>query len=573
MKTAFIILALGAFVAGCGLQAVDPCANVKGACVALQLDSSPTVAAFDSLSLHVAGTGVATEDDSITEKGRTVTLPAAVAVVLDGLIQGDAAVTFTVTVMRGGQIEGVGDASATVSTGQHQTIHIAFTASTETTGDDMGLDNDGGGDCAPGTHNCGSACVDSTSVNHCGSSCSPCPVPANATAATCDGASCGLTCLAGFHICNGACVSNSDPNSCGTSCTPCTAPSGGTGSCDGSSCGGSCPPGQQLCAGACIPSGMVCSGTCPAGTHNCSGLCAMNNSVNSCGTSCTACSVPNGATMAACDGTNCGFTCDANHTRCNGGCIPLSACCTDSDCSNAAGHKCVSGACGCASAIDCSPLQACTGGHCAASCDANHPCSSGCCSNGQCVSACPVKQACGSTGQCSTTCDATHSCNTGCCSNGQCANGTDVSACGSSGQCSVCSNPAPYCDSVSCGHQVWSGGFGPSNFDAITVMSPNLLRFTYNGAYVGSVTVKGGNLSGGFSCSSGSWVNQDVSASGPTLTFHCSSAPNNEVVGGAITFSNATLSASFSGGTSPMTTVSTSGTNASNWSGCQVTLN
>ena len=171
--------------------------------------------------------------------------------------------------------------------------------------DDMGTaDTDGGdgGTCDPGFHSCGGSCVDDRSLDSCGTSCTACPVTANATAATCDGTSCGLQCDTGYHICSGGCVSGTSAQSCNMSCTPCTAPIGGSATCDGTSCGGSCPSGQKLCLGACIAMSTACSGSCPSGTHDCSGNCFDDTSVNSCGTSCTPCPVPANATMATCGG-------------------------------------------------------------------------------------------------------------------------------------------------------------------------------------------------------------------------------------------------------------------------------
>ena len=200
--------------------------------------------------------------------------------------------------------------------------------------DDMGTSMGDGGDntCEPGTHSCGGACVDDRSVDHCATSCTACPVTANASAATCDGTSCGLQCNSGFHLCSGACVDSTSANSCNMSCTPCTPPTGGTATCDGTSCNGSCPSGQKLCFGMCIPNGMACNGSCPGGTHECNGNCFDDTSVNSCGTSCTPCPVPANATMATCSNRTCGFVCNSGYKQCGSSCIPSTGCCMNSDC-------------------------------------------------------------------------------------------------------------------------------------------------------------------------------------------------------------------------------------------------
>jgi hypothetical protein len=44
-------------------------------------------------------------------------------------------------------------------------------------------------------------CLDDDSPASCGASCTPCPVPAHADAATCDGISCGVVCSAGYTLC------------------------------------------------------------------------------------------------------------------------------------------------------------------------------------------------------------------------------------------------------------------------------------------------------------------------------------------------------------------------------------
>jgi hypothetical protein len=53
--------------------------------------------------------------------------------------------------------------------------------------------------CPAGTHACGETCSSNLSVSSCGTSCTPCPVPSNATA-TCDGTSCGVACPNGYRL-------------------------------------------------------------------------------------------------------------------------------------------------------------------------------------------------------------------------------------------------------------------------------------------------------------------------------------------------------------------------------------
>ena len=59
--------------------------------------------------------------------------------------------------------------------------------------------------CASGTHICGNACASNLSTDSCGTSCTACVPPANATA-TCDGNACGFIC-------------NQDHPNCGVECT------------------------------------------------------------------------------------------------------------------------------------------------------------------------------------------------------------------------------------------------------------------------------------------------------------------------------------------------------------------
>ncbi|HEY3358259.1 MAG TPA: kelch repeat-containing protein [Polyangia bacterium] len=158
--------------------------------------------------------------------------------------------------------------------------------------------------CASGKHPCGGNCVADTDPAHCGSSCSPCPAPAGATA-TCDGRTCGLACPTGSHACGGACVASADVAHCGSSCTPCPVPTGAFATCNGVSCGVGCATGY----------------------HPCGGACADNTDVATCGASCTPCPTPaNG--QATCTSAGCGVSCDGGYLPCMGACVPQSQGCT-----------------------------------------------------------------------------------------------------------------------------------------------------------------------------------------------------------------------------------------------------
>lgn len=112
--------------------------------------------------------------------------------------------------------------------------------------------------CDSGFHECGGECVSDNAVATCGTRCSPCPTPDNATP-TCDGTSCGFTCNTGFHACSGQCVPDNSVT-CGTSCSPCTPPANATSTCHGTTCGYTCDPGYLKCSGSCCRATAVTAG-------------------------------------------------------------------------------------------------------------------------------------------------------------------------------------------------------------------------------------------------------------------------------------------------------------------------
>ena len=79
----------------------------------------------------------------------------------------------------------------------------------------------------PQTHECNGNCFDDTSVNSCGTSCTPCPVPANATIATCASGSCDFVCKNGYRKCGSTCIPTT--GCCVTA--DCPQPANGTATC------------------------------------------------------------------------------------------------------------------------------------------------------------------------------------------------------------------------------------------------------------------------------------------------------------------------------------------------------
>lgn len=126
--------------------------------------------------------------------------------------------------------------------------------------------------CPAGKNPCNGICVDSQSLNACGSACKACPTVAHGTT-TCDGTKCNTQCETAYHLCGDECSPDTDSQHCGTACTACPKPSGGQAACVDSKCEASCPSGMIPCAGACIPAEQQCMGTCQPGQKPCGSLC------------------------------------------------------------------------------------------------------------------------------------------------------------------------------------------------------------------------------------------------------------------------------------------------------------
>lgn len=217
--------------------------------------------------------------------------------------------------------------------------------------------------CPPGFHACRGNCVSDASVETCGASCEPCLAPEGA-APTCDGQACGFECASRHHLCAGVCVL-AGVQSCGEGCVDCTKVSvdNGRPSCRAGACVPFCDRGFHECNGRCVSnaspescgssctacpgapnasavcrSGGRCAIECDPGFHDCSGYrraehdrldpdvieasthCVDDDSVNTCGRSCTPCPTPeNGRPL--CVDQRCGVACDPGFHDCGGRCV------------------------------------------------------------------------------------------------------------------------------------------------------------------------------------------------------------------------------------------------------------
>lgn len=117
-----------------------------------------------------------------------------------------------------------------------------------------------------------------------------------------------MTCLTGFHKCNGVCVADDGVDHCGASCTAC--PLGIEGS-------------ERSCTRAGPTSPYVCGSTCPLGTNTCpstgtANVCAPADYTLACGPSCSVCTGPPGQRGVCASNGLCTSDCI---TRCGGVCV------------------------------------------------------------------------------------------------------------------------------------------------------------------------------------------------------------------------------------------------------------
>ena len=193
--------------------------------------------------------------------------------------------------------------------------------------------------CASKFHACGMGagmtCADDTSTASCGSSCAPCTgAPAGAmetcTAATDAGAyACGWSCTSPLSACGSSCVNlQSDGDNCGACGNKCsTQVTNATDTCQGGACHLACNAGYHMCT---LKSGSACSD---------------DTSPQSCGSSCTPCTPPAGATATCVSSAGayaCSFACNTGLTQCGSTCVDFMA---DVNNCGACGHACGPGTC------------------------------------------------------------------------------------------------------------------------------------------------------------------------------------------------------------------------------------
>src|SRR5207237_126134 len=133
------------------------------------------------------------------------------------------------------------------------------------------------------------------SANSCGMSCTPCPVPQNATKALCTSGVCDVQCIANYKKCgtvNPTCIPQA---ACCTS-ADCAQPTGGTSMCNANN--------------QCVP---MCNSVSNTLCNN-NTMCLPITNTTSCGPSCASCGAPTNG-VATCDGNSCGFNCKSGYVK------------------------------------------------------------------------------------------------------------------------------------------------------------------------------------------------------------------------------------------------------------------
>jgi hypothetical protein len=105
-------------------------------------------------------------------------------------------------------------------------------------------------------------------------------------------------------------ICNSGYHLCGSTCALNTSVS---------TCGTSCSACPIPANGTATCDGTSCGSTCNTGYHSCSGVCSSNTSVNSCGASCTPCPTASNGTTSCLSNGSCNLACNAGYLQCQGG--------------------------------------------------------------------------------------------------------------------------------------------------------------------------------------------------------------------------------------------------------------
>ncbi|MBI5544626.1 MAG: choice-of-anchor D domain-containing protein, partial [Deltaproteobacteria bacterium] len=279
-----------------------------------------------------------------------------------------------------------------------------------------------------------------------------------ACALGCDAAtgSCKTGCDSGKHVCNGACVDSSSLATCGTSCTPCPTDAHGTATCNGTQCGMQCATGWQSngvgCSdiNECVTNNGGCHAHATCTNTPGSRTCACNQGYTGDGFSCT----------SPCDGMTCNSppTCFMAGACVNGSCQydpTVGASCNDGNACTEQDMCLSSGVCaGTLKTCANPPPSICKGAQTMTTYSSIGTCGAG----GVCsYSASDVSCALGcdsATGKCKTGCDAgKHLCN------GACVDNSSVATCGTS-SCTPCpTDPhgTATCNGTQCGMLCASG--------------------------------------------------------------------------------------------------------------------
>jgi hypothetical protein len=115
----FFVIALP--LAGCGVKLVDPCAEINGTCLGIQVDPSSTVKELDYLQLQINGTNVGRPIVS----GAVLKLPVAVGLNLNDQVQSMQQLRIELVGTTAGQ-SCRGDRQVSISKGQHETVDIVL---------------------------------------------------------------------------------------------------------------------------------------------------------------------------------------------------------------------------------------------------------------------------------------------------------------------------------------------------------------------------------------------------------------------------------------------------------------